>query len=496
MRYIEVPTRDGTVLRGFHYAPAEPGPVVLVLTPYGADRFHRDGEFFADRGYHFVSVDSRGRGGSDGEFRPFHDDGADGHDAVTWLADQPFARGGVVTYGGSYSGFVQWAVASTRPPALRGLAPAASVYPGVDFPAVGGIPTAYAVQWLSYTHGRRLNTGPWADDERWRKAHRDLGNRPFRDLDIASVGERLPAFQEWLDHPAYDDYWASFVPSEPTGLPVLTVTGQYDDDQLGALTYLEQHPPTHTASRLVIGPWDHAGTRSAANTFGGLNFPADSAIDLLALHADWYDWILDRGPCPNFLAEPVTYYHIGAGWRHAPSLHEKQPTLLRLPETTLVMDPALVEDEPQEFREELADGAFVHTTPAHDVSGRPRAVLNLSTDLPDFDLLVQLYLLRDDATLLSETVFRARHHDLTAGPVELTLPFISRTAEPGDRFGTRIRAPHRRYETNHAARGEVRLGTDSYLAIPAAEHHGSGPGSSRSSSSTRSPVTTTDNAGR
>ncbi|GGK31987.1 X-Pro dipeptidyl-peptidase [Streptomyces camponoticapitis] len=464
MRFVDVPVRDGSVLRGIHYPAADPGPVVLVMTPYGADRYHPAGLFFSGRGFHFVSLDSRGRGDSDGVFRPFHDDGADGHDAVAWLAGQPWSSGDVVTYGGSYSGFAQWAVAGTRPPALRAVAPVASVHPGVDFPMVGSVPASYAVQWLAFNRGRRMNTGPWSDDRYWRDTHRDLGDRPFRDLDVASVGERLPAFQEWLDHPTYDAYWASFVPSEPVGVPVLAITGQYDDDQLGALTYEERHPATH----LVMGPWDHAGTRSAARSFGGLTFAEDSAIDLPALHADWYDWVLARGPRPAFLADRVAYFHIGEGWRHAPALPQGASRPLRLPETTLTLDPALVGDEPDGFREELGEDAFVHIAPAHDVSGRPSAALTLTSDLPDFDLLVGLYLLRDDATLLGEAVFRAGHRDLTR-PVELTFPFISRTTEPGDRFAIRIRAPHRRYETNKAARGEVRLGPGSYLTLPASD---------------------------
>ncbi|MEV8336667.1 hypothetical protein [Streptomyces niveus] len=203
--------------------------------------------------------------------------------------------------------------------------------------------------------------------------------------------------------------------------------------------------------------------------FGGLEFAADSVIDLPALHADWYDWVLGLAPRPGFLADRVVYFHIGQGWRHAPSLPQGPPVRLDLPETTLSLDPARVDDEPTGFRENLPDDAFVLIAPAHDVSGRASVVLTLSSEnLPDFDLLVQLYLLHDgldDATLLAETPFRARHHDLTR-PVELILPFISRTTGPGDRFALRVRAPHRRYETNRAARGEVRLGPESSVSIP------------------------------
>jgi hypothetical protein len=121
--------------------PPAPGPVVLVLTPYGAT-----GTTATAGSSPRVASTSRGRGGSDGVFRPFHDDGRD----------------------------------------LRATASVASVYPGIDFPMVGNVPTAYAVQWLAFNHGRRMNSGPWSDNRFWQDAHRDVGDRPYRDLDLVS----------------------------------------------------------------------------------------------------------------------------------------------------------------------------------------------------------------------------------------------------------------------------------------------------------------------
>jgi putative CocE/NonD family hydrolase len=153
---IEVPTTEGVTLRGLHYAPdSSPAPTVMAITPYGADRFHPHGKHFAARGFHFVSLDARGRGDSDGRFSPFVHDADDGHDAVEWLADQPWSGGDVVLCGGSYCGFVQWAIARTRPAGLRAISPSASVYPGVDFPMEANIALTYAVRWLSYVDGRR-----------------------------------------------------------------------------------------------------------------------------------------------------------------------------------------------------------------------------------------------------------------------------------------------------------------------------------------------------
>jgi hypothetical protein len=525
---IEVPMRDGAVLRGLHYRPAtSPAPAVLSLTPYGADRFHTDGRRFAARGYHFVSLDVRGRGDSDGRFAPFVNDGVDGHDAVEWLGAQSWSGGDVVLYGGSYGGFVQWAIAATRPAHLRAIAPAAAAYPGVDFPMVRNIPTQYAIRWLTLTGGRRRNNGPHDDEALWRDAGRDLisGNHPYRDLDLLTIGRRDRVFQEWLDHPDLDAYWAGLVPTpeqyREITVPVLTITGQYDDDQLGALRYHDEHlaaVPPDIAGRhhVVIGPWDHEGTRTGGRSFGGLTFAEESAIDLPALHADWYDWVLGKGDRPDFLAGRVVYFHSGEDrWHSANSIPSG-----RMERWYLNAGGALSETPPARYSEDLAvdprslagaegdkpagfavpwpphGGALAYTSsplpdPLH-VSGRLGVHLTLSTDLPDFDLLVEIYLLRGTApaVLLGDTVIRARYRtSLThASPwppgeavsVELTdFPFMSFETEPNDRVALAIRPPHRRYQTNYntggpttddtataAVAGTITVSHLSFLALP------------------------------
>jgi putative CocE/NonD family hydrolase len=103
----KIPMRDGTHLSSFIWKPSgtnEPLPAICVLTPYGAERIHRDGKYFAENGYVVVSVDVRGRGNSEGEFYPFENDGPDGYDVVEWVARQPWCNGQVGMMGGSYRG--------------------------------------------------------------------------------------------------------------------------------------------------------------------------------------------------------------------------------------------------------------------------------------------------------------------------------------------------------------------------------------------------------
>ena len=111
-------------------------------------------------------------------------------------------------------------------------------------------------------------------------------------------------------------------------LPILTITGSYDDDQPGALEHYNQHmrhasPEVRSQHYLIIGPWDHAGTRTPKLAFGGARFGTASLLDLPRLHAEWYAWTMQGREKPAFLEKPVAYYITGAErWRYAGSLQE------------------------------------------------------------------------------------------------------------------------------------------------------------------------------
>src|SRR5262249_12459451 len=157
---VKIPLRDGVKLNATVYKPKamkEPSPVVFTLTPYIADTYHERGLYFARHGYVFALVDVRGRGNSEGRFEPFANEGRDGHDAVEWLARQPWCNGRVAMWGGSYAGFDQWATLKEFPPHLATIVPAAAAHPGVDFPAFKNIPTSYLIQWLTLTSGTTPN---------------------------------------------------------------------------------------------------------------------------------------------------------------------------------------------------------------------------------------------------------------------------------------------------------------------------------------------------
>ena len=333
---VKIQMRDGVKLNATVYKPKEmkePLPVVFTMTPYISDTYHPRGMYFAQNGYVFALVDCRGRGSSEGKFEPFVSDASDGHDTVEWLAKQSWSNGKITMWGGSYAGFNQWETLKEFPPHLATIVPAAAAHLGVDFPFLNNVFTTYTMQWLTYTSGVTPNINLFNEGTFWNQKYREyyMSHAPFNQLDKI-VGNETTYFQKWLQHPTPDAYWEAMTPNadayKKMNLPILTITGHYDGDQPGAMTYYRQHmlygsQEAKDKHYLIIGPWDHAGTRAPRREVGGLRFGAASMLDLNKLHKDWYDWTMKSGSKPEFLEKRVAYYVVGPGaenWKYADSL--------------------------------------------------------------------------------------------------------------------------------------------------------------------------------
>jgi len=337
---VKIPMRDKVELNATLYLPKTPDgsppktPVIFTLTPYISDSYHARAAYFASHGYAFALVDVRGRGNSGGEFEPFANEPRDGHDAVEWLAKQSFCDGKVAMWGGSYAGFDQWATAKEFPPRLATIVPAAAAHPPLDYPSYHNVGETYDMQWFTFTSGRTGQQNLFADQKFWSTKFLDAYKKhiPFKSLD-SFVGNPSANFQRILKHPVADAYYDAMVPSreqfQKITLPVLTITGQYDGDELGALAFYRDHianasPEARTKHFLIIGPWDHVGTRTPTDEVGGVKFGSAAIVDLNHLHRQWYDWTMRNGPKPEFLRNQVAYYLLAPGnsgangeWKYA-----------------------------------------------------------------------------------------------------------------------------------------------------------------------------------
>jgi putative CocE/NonD family hydrolase len=297
--------------------------------------------------------------------------------------------------------------------------------------------------------------------------------RPFRELDHAlgiaaddwwmldERGQKLSFLDMWLDHVGDEAFNLAAEPKSEDyarmGIPVLSVTGFFDDDQPGALRYDRRHvaqaPATAVSQHyLVIGPWDHSGTQYPVKVIDGLAIPDAAVIDMEKLHADWYDAALGRGAMPALLRNRVSYFMMGADeWRYAPNLEaasaggtlslflaapqgtpqdvfragKLSPTApANEPPAILVSDPhelpelaiakyALAEDATSQFRAFQKRTISFHSDPLTrdtEIAGHMQLTLVCQADAPDFDLWAQVTLiLPDGATVrLGEDIRRAR----------------------------------------------------------------------------------------
>jgi putative CocE/NonD family hydrolase len=465
---VKIPMRDNVELNATLYFPKTPDgsspktPVIFTLTPYISDTYHARASYFASHGYVFALVDVRGRGNSGGDFEPFAQEPKDGHDVVEWLAQQPFCDGKVAMWGGSYAGFDQWATAKELPPHLATIVPAAAAHPPLDYPSLDNVGEAYDVQWFTFTSGKAGQQNLFGDSKFWRTKFLDAYKKhiAFKTLD-SFVGNPLVSFQRILKHPTADAYYDAMVPTidqfKKITTPILTITGQYDGDELGAMTFYRDHianaPPEARAKHfLIIGPWDHAGTRTPTDEVAGVKFGKDAVLDLNDLHRQWYEWTMKNGAKPAFLKNQVAYYVIPAGnsgsngeWKYTDiyanlianpktfyfdsksgdangvfrsgSLSEAKP---KGGADKFVYDPLDTrrgeEVEGLESNEKTGsldqklplsignDGLVYHTEPLSKETpliGCPAATIWLSIDTPDVDLEADLYEIQPDGTSIS-----------------------------------------------------------------------------------------------
>ena len=330
---VLVRTPDGAqiatlVVRPRH-APAL--PALLTFTIYANDGWARaDAKKMAAHGYAGVVAYTRGKGHSPDAIVPYEHDGADAAAVIGWIAAQRWNDGRVGMFGGSYSGFTQWAALKHRPTALKAIATSATTAPGIDVPMEGGVFLNFMVPWPFYVaSSRALDDARYGDTARWSALDRDwyAGGRAYRDLP-AIDGSANPVFAEWLRHPLYDDYWQAMIPQGDAfaaiDIPVLATTGYFDGAQVGVLHYFREHlrhrpDADHT---LVVGPFEHFSMQAGVPPeVQGYRVDPAARIDLQALRLDWFDHVFKGAPKPALLAGRVNWQAMGTdAWRHADTL--------------------------------------------------------------------------------------------------------------------------------------------------------------------------------
>lgn len=380
-RDVMVTMRDGIELACDVHRPARNGqarpgafPVILERTPYGKSNPSRSeisrrqphpprmraevAAFFVQHGYVVIYQDCRGRYHSEGVFRKYLDDAADGYDTCAWIVQQAWCNGRIGTMGLSYAAHTQAALASLNPPGLAAM-----------FLDCGGFSNAYQsgirqggtfeLKQATWAYNNALKSpSVTADPQRlaaleavdlkqwfanmpWRPGHSPVSAAPeYEDY----------LFEQWT-HGAFDDYWAQ------PGIYAAGSYGQFADvPQVHMSSWYDPYSRTATENhqglvnrkqgpvRLILGPWTH-GDRSLTYV-GDVDFGPQATLDgnlapdFLTLRLRWFDrWL--RGIENGVDAEPEVQVFVmggGSGRRNAAGRLEhggqwRQATTWPLPET-------------------------------------------------------------------------------------------------------------------------------------------------------------------
>jgi hypothetical protein len=388
-----IPMRDGVRLNTSICRPnraQDSLPILLTRTPYGIagdSVVGDDYRFFAADGYVFVYQDIRGRYGSEGQFRmnpPLHDpsdsagvdESTDAYDTVDWLVHNiPGNNGRVGVLGVSYPGFLATMAGINPHPAVKAVSPQAPMtdtWMGDDFFHQGAFRLSYGFEYvgdmeMSKDQSAPLPIGTW-DTYDW---YRTLG--PLSNVDAKYFHGRVPTWEAFVAHPAYDDYWKARAVQRRLTAPAvatLTVGGWWDqEDRYGPLaTYraLERGDSGHR-NFLVMGPWNHGGWRRGEPRRMPVVDPGTSEGYLRDVEAPWFaSWLKGKVT----VREPEAYlYDTGAKeWRAFDAWPPKDasPRSLYLHAGgRLSFDPPATKEAP--FDQYVSD-------PAHPVPYRPRPV--------------------------------------------------------------------------------------------------------------------------
>ncbi len=435
---------DGTVLSLDLYLPSEQGsyPILLHRTPANNNRDGRAGislapaerwKALAAQGYIVATADVRGRGDSEGEFTPFHNEAQDGATTLAWLRQHPESNGQFGVFGSGYSAFCAWAtaVADGNVDAIASISPFGAVGQGLLHN--NGSVRLDGLFWMHLIGGRSIQP---ANVPPWPRIHRHL---PLQTMDEA-LGRSDIWWREWLNHLDPDDaYW------EPLNLADriktlntsgLHITGWWDGQLAAARDYYLAASQSRASQHLLIGPWDTAGVRRPQAKVGGFDFGPRSVFDIDEVMTAFFDqklkgqasplvpenarvfitgrneW-LDTQGWPKADSTPVDYHlsaDLGANTRRGdgqltvgPVENTSPSTVTHNPDRPILFQPEFISfatgANPQDFVLEQApitarDEALVYTSAPLEkiatVRGRPGIVLTVKTDAADADLFVLL----------------------------------------------------------------------------------------------------------
>jgi uncharacterized protein len=310
-------------------------PVLLARTPYysGAFGSKKEGDYrevalkMAKKGYAVVIQDMRGLHGSEGEWRLFQDDAADGYQTVIWLNEQTWSNGNVGTFGASALGIAANLLATTNPPGLKAafvqMAPSQFYN---ELIAEGGIYRhELATRWMyiiNATYAKQLLEQGEIDIETYNEIW--AANEKFPELYMHTPINSFPylsnnpIFTAALEHYIQDDYFDYYnIPSNFSNIniPIYHVGGWFDsflDGTIKNYVGLQENGGQGAKGnqKLLMGPWTH-------HDFPHHSLKKDE-LTVVSEMTRWFDYWLKDIDTGVMDEDPIQYYTLGVDeWKTA-----------------------------------------------------------------------------------------------------------------------------------------------------------------------------------
>jgi uncharacterized protein len=364
---LYIPMRDGVriavdVVLPQGLAKGKKIPAILSMTRYW--RAH-EGEsaseiasFFAQRGYAFITGDSRGTGASFGMWR-YHrnpDETRDFGEILTWIVAQPWSSGKVGAMGTSYGANTADWVAQNNNPAVKAIIPRFPDFdPYTDLYFPGGIfHLSFGQAWSRMVRSMDLNVPFGSPPKGVKPVDADVDHH----LLLEAIQERagVPQVYEGLKQITFRDdrptTWNASMKDwsisshlqelESSHVAIYSWGSWFDSGTANGI--LERFSTLSNAQRAVIGPWSH-GAQHHASPYQPPGTETDPAPDRqMAESLCYFDHYL-KG-IQNGMSEKILIYYTMAEetWKTTRSW---PPSDTRIQRWYLTAHHALSQKQPQ-----------------------------------------------------------------------------------------------------------------------------------------------------
>lgn len=482
--------KDGTRLDADVYRPAVSGsyPVLLQRQAYSrriaCSICYAHPAWYASHGYIVVVQDVRGRGTSEGTFRPGETEIEDGAESVEWAARLDGANGDVAMYGFSYQAYNQLLAAAGDCPSLKALAPAMGPWNSAHWAYENGaLQMKHMIGWgIQITAEAARRAG---DDDAFSALQAAGSNLPF-DGPVAAMPKLLQKYRhyshvmDWLETPVDSPYWDRISPATSVDairdrhLPMLFVGGWFDPFLPATIESFRALATSSEDTRLIVGPWIHfPWTRKLSS----IDFGPGAARNIDIDHIRFFDHVL-KGLPSEAEHRRIELFDIGLKtWRHYQALPANAQSLFLGGTGRASMDPQDGTLGPRQTPDENGEhivhdpwrpaptvGGYYGVPPgpvdrrvadergdvltfttealedAIEVVGEPEVELHVSCDRPSFDLSCILSLVTSEERVLQISSGYAHYRVATPGRYGLKLAATCATLQQGERLRLSVAA--------------------------------------------------------